>query len=584
LWLKYSASPDPKTSFSLPKMLRRFRRPLPLIYLVIIGLSLFAAVINNHPWSFDATTYRLPRTLYWWTAHHWYWIGTIDRRLDFSSTGFEWQMLPVMELTRGDRLLFLLSWLPILMMPGLVFLAFRALGVNGRSARRWMWLLPAGLCYSLQCSGLQNDGYSVNYVLSAIIFAGIAFKSGRSASFWLALLAISLLTGAKLSNVPLLLPLGLILLPALGRVKLTAWQILPMLAVLVICSFLPVAFECWKHTGDWTGDPGDQWKVRPTNPAGAILANLAEMTSDTLQLPLVPGSKHVDQLLIPLNHTRFMLWLEHSHLSFSGFHFGEMAYEGNMGVGCSVGLYTIFLLAGCWFVKGRSQALDVVATLPLAWRLAPWAGWISFLVLLAKLGSATTPRNGATFYPLLFISLLLLPKVATFERKKITGVAAGLGASMAVIVILLTPARPAIPVERIAQWFPWPVLKAAAAKYHVWTLLRDDLAPIRDQLPPDVKVLGYAGHFRDTSYGLWQPFGSRVIVELGLPVGSKSPVPPGLEYTVVNAEGIWERYQMKLDEWLALNHGKTIFEMSRNINLTSSETQYESWYLVKFER
>ena len=56
-------------------------------------------------------------------------------------------------------------------MPGLVFTAFRGLGVSGRSAWRWMWLLPSGYCFALQCSGLENDGYTVNYLLAAVVFA-----------------------------------------------------------------------------------------------------------------------------------------------------------------------------------------------------------------------------------------------------------------------------------------------------------------------------------------------------------------------------------------------------------------------------
>jgi len=581
-WLKASEPGRSTSSFPPARLRRRWLRPLPLIYLTVIGLSLAAALMNEHPWSFDAITYRMPRTLYWWTAHHWYWIGTLDHRLDFSSTGFEWQMLPVMELTKSDRFIFLLSWLPILLMPGLVFLAFRTLGVNGRSARRWMWLLPTGFCYALQCSGLQNDGYSVDYVLAAIAFGGIACRSRHAASLGFALLAVSLLTGAKLSNLPLLLPLGLILLPALASIRLANWKILLLLPLLAACSFLPLAFECWKHTRDWAGDPGDQWNIHPTNPVGAVLANVCELADDVMQLPVFPGSNHVNDLLAPFNNSAFMLWLQRSHLSFNGLHFGEMAYEGSAGLGTGIGLYAIILLVGSCFVKAQARPGGNLAALPLAWRLAPWFAWISFLVLLGKLGSAHTARNAATYYPLLFISLLLLPRVAAFERRKIAGVFAGVAAMMVIIVILVTPARPVIPVERLAQWFPRPALKSAAEKYHFWSNLRDDLAPIRSQLPAGVKVVGFGGGFRDTPYGLWRPWGSRVIVELGVPEGSKAPLPPGLAYAVLDARGIFQRYGMKLDDWLALNHGKIIFEMQRNTVLTSREPVYETWYLVRF--
>src|SRR6266566_7546396 len=84
-WLKATASVKKKSSCPCAaKWRRRFLRPLPMIYLGIAALSLVAALLNT-PWSFDAVSYRLPRLLYWWAAHHWYWIGTIDHRLDFSS-------------------------------------------------------------------------------------------------------------------------------------------------------------------------------------------------------------------------------------------------------------------------------------------------------------------------------------------------------------------------------------------------------------------------------------------------------------------------------------------------------------------
>ena len=112
------------------KFLRRLRQPLPLIYFVIVVLSLVGGSIYQ-PWSFDAVTYRLPRLLIWWADRHWHWIGTLDHRLDFSSCGYEWQMLPIIELTHSDRALFLLNWIPYLLMPGLIFLAFRMLGASG---------------------------------------------------------------------------------------------------------------------------------------------------------------------------------------------------------------------------------------------------------------------------------------------------------------------------------------------------------------------------------------------------------------------------------------------------------------------
>ena len=45
-------------------MFRRFRRPLPLIYLVVLVL-VFAGAISHAPTNYDGLTYRLPRMLNW---------------------------------------------------------------------------------------------------------------------------------------------------------------------------------------------------------------------------------------------------------------------------------------------------------------------------------------------------------------------------------------------------------------------------------------------------------------------------------------------------------------------------------------
>ena len=580
-WLRATASAGTKLNcFLAAKLRRRFLQPLPMIYFCIVALSLVAALFHT-PWSFDAVSYRLPRLLYCWVAHHWYWIGTIDHRLDFSSCGYEWQMLPLILLTHSDRLIFLLSWIPYLLMPGLLFFVFRALGVCGRSARRWMWLLPTGFCYALQCSGLQNDGYMVIYTLAFTAFVVLAHVRRCAIFLWLALLASALLTSAKLSNLPLFLPLGLLLLPVLRVVSWFNWKTLVIVFIAVGCSFVPQAFLCWKHTGDWTGDPSDQWNAHPRNHAGAFTANAIAMINDTVQPSVFPIAKKINAKLEPLNQTHFMKWLRWAQPNSDGVVFGDMVYEGSAGLGCGLGLYGLLLIIGVWFVKPVPR--NVSASFPWEWRLAPWAAWISLFVVMAEVAFSHVTRYCASFYPLMVISILHLPRVAALERRKIAGVVAGVGMLAVVPIILLTPARPVIPFERLAKIFHQHALQAVAAKYHYWAVMRDDLAPLREQLLPGTTRLGYAAGFRDTSYGLWKPFGSRVVVELGLPLGAKPPPPTDLEYAVVTANGLQSRYGQSLQDWLNLYHAEIIFEMKRSISLVSSDpATYDSWYLVRF--
>jgi hypothetical protein len=582
-WLKKTAS-SPNNFSNFAKWRRRLFRRLPLIYLTIAGLSLLAALVNPNPWSFDSMTYRLPRVLYWWSAHHWYWIGTLDHRLDFSSAGFEWQMLPLLELTHSSRFLFLLNWIPFLLLPWLVFLAFRALGVNGRSARRWMWLLPSGYCIALQCSGLQNDGYSVNYLLAAIAFAVSTFHSRRAAGLWFAMLATALLTGAKVSNLPLLLPLGVLLLPLLVRVPWLNWRLPVVLIAAIFCSFLPLTFLAWQNTGDWAGDPTDQWNVKTHGATGGLAANVILLARDATQPPLLPGSQRVNAALEKFNQSAFADWLRQSHGEFSRVRYGEMAYEGPAGPGFGLAFYVALLIAGIWFVKTTAtEASGSSASLALPVRLAPWLAWLAYAVYLVKLGSDHSPRIAAPFYPLLLVTLLRCPRVAALERKKISGVLAGLAAATVIPIIILTPARPLIPVSAIAGISHSTAINKIAEEYHFWDSLRDDLAPLREKLPHGVTRLGYAGGFHDTAYGLWQPLGSRVIVELGLPPGSHAALPPpDLTYAVVTERGIRERYQFNLATWLTRTDGEIIFTYPHNVMLDAhSPPKYESWYLVK---
>jgi hypothetical protein len=400
----------------------------------------------------------------------------------------------------------------------------------------------------------------------------------------LSVLAAALLTGAKLSNLPLLLPLGLLLLPALRRMNLFTWKIPVALVIVMLCSFIPLALLSWKHTGDWTGDPTDQWCIKARHPLGAVVANLVIVANDVAQLPVMPGFERVNSLVKTLEHHAepVLAWLIQSHGQFTGMGFGEMVYEGGCGFGFGLGIYTLFLVCGCWLVKIPQSHRQQQTAAPAAWRFIFWAAWISYGVYLSKLGSGQSARIAAPYYPVLFASLLQWPRVVRLEQKKISRVVSWLAALTVVPVILLTPARPLVPFQTLARMTGRPALEKIAGKYRVWNDLRDDLAPLRNALPADADTLGYAGAFRDTSYGLWKPFGQRVVVELGLPPGGNSKPPADLRYAVVTERGLQQRYRMDLKTWLDYAGGKVVFECQRNASLESrSAPQYDSWYLVR---
>ena len=261
-----------------------------------------------------------------------------------------------------------------------------------------MWLLPSGYCFALQASSIQNDGYSMNYVLAAIVFAVMAWKMGSVELWLMSMLASALLTGAKLSNVPLLLPLGVLLLPAIPRIKWATWKTPAMIVVALVCSFAPMAFLCTRITGDWAGDPSDQWDVKTHSLAGGMLANAALLADDVIQPPILPGSKRVAPALDAVTrHAGPLLdWMKRSHHHFGGLQLGDMAYEGSAGIGFGIGMYVLLLLVVAPFARARAGT-SCDCKPPLAWWIVPWLAWVSYAVYLMKLGSPHTARIAAPY-------------------------------------------------------------------------------------------------------------------------------------------------------------------------------------------
>jgi len=124
---------------------RRFRRPAPLLFLVLVLLSLASGLLYAGL-NWDANAYRLPRVLHWLGAGQWHWIRTADIRMNVTGCGFEWLSAPLLLFTGTDRFLFLINWTTYLLLPGLVFSIFTRLQVRPRVAWWWMWFFrPAGV-------------------------------------------------------------------------------------------------------------------------------------------------------------------------------------------------------------------------------------------------------------------------------------------------------------------------------------------------------------------------------------------------------------------------------------------------------
>ena len=211
---KYWGWTPPSWVFNWRKLQARFRRWLPACFLLLTFLVFLGSGFYP-PTTHEALCCRVPRVLHWLAEEHWHWIHSPNYRMNDRCCGLEWLTAPLLLFSRSDRGLFLVNFFPFLLLPGLIFSLFTRLGVRPRVAWYWMWLLPTGYNFLLQAGSLGNDTTPAVYVLAAMDFGFRAWASRRPADLWLSILSIALLTGAKVSNLPLLLPWAILIFPLL---------------------------------------------------------------------------------------------------------------------------------------------------------------------------------------------------------------------------------------------------------------------------------------------------------------------------------------------------------------------------------
>ena len=235
------------------KFRRRFRRPFPLAFLILAALAFLGGVLYP-PTNYDALAYRTPRVLHWLAAGQWHWIHTIFDRLNDRSCGIEWVSAPFIALLKTDRLLFLINVISFLLLPGLLFSVFTRLGVQRGVSRGIGCGLcqPAiVLCYRRAASAMICLAH--RSLLAAVDFALRAKNSRLPRDIFASILAAAMMTSAKTSNLPLLLPWAMAILPSLGLMFRRPLKTAAICALAVFASALPTMILNAKFSGDWSG-------------------------------------------------------------------------------------------------------------------------------------------------------------------------------------------------------------------------------------------------------------------------------------------------------------------------------------------
>lgn len=608
----------------------RFRRWLPAGFALLAFLVLLGGVLYP-PTNHAAFTYRTPRVLHWLTEGHWHWIHTPNYRMNNRACGFEWLTAPLLLFTKSDRSLFLINFISFLLLPGLVFSVFTRLGVRPRVAWYWMWLLPTGYNFLLQAGSVANDTFPTVYALAALDFGLRAWGSRRASDLWLSVLAAALLTGAKASNLTLLLPWAIVVLPLLPRLLRRPAATLVLLLLAAAVSFLPSAALNIRYCGDWSGLRLERTGMDMKSPVVGVWGNGLLFLKNFVP-PFFPFAGWWNQSALTVLPRAVVMPMVANFEQ--GFHvIGEMPTEDGTGIGFGLSVLVLaavlarlrrgdgvpparvepqgesgfqprqelggaptFLSAAS---RGGQSAVRGLAdknagappgSEPLAnggvprWlaRLVLLAPWGSLLAYCLKSGIVDAPRLISPYYPLLLPSLLLGVRQAEIVRRRWWRVMTGAVLLLAIPVVVLIPGRPLWPartaLSRLLSLKPGQRLVARALSvYGVYGDRWDSLAEVRALLPKAVEVVGFMGDGDDIDISLWRPFLSRRVEHILLEDTPGQIRQRHIQYAVVSG-GHLKANAVPLAAWL----DRTGAEWVATVTATQTLTQGpQPWYLVR---
>jgi hypothetical protein len=566
------------------KLRRRFSRPLPFCFLVLtvlifIGGALYAP--SNH----TGLSYRTPRVLHWLAEGHWVWIHTTNYRMNDRACGFEWLTAPLFLFLRSDRPIFLLNFVPYLFLPGLLFSICRTLRVYGRVAWQWMWIFPTGYSFLLQAGSAGNDTFPTVYALAGIHFALRAWKSGRVSDLWLSGLSGALLTGAKASNLPLLLPWAIALLPALPLLRRKPLWTFVIVTIALVVSFLPTAILNFLTLRDWSGLNIENAGMNMKNPVVGIWGNIFIFLLDNFLPPFFPMAGWWNQHALAILPQWMMRPMQANFES--GFHIvGELPTEDWVGIGFGVSVLAAASVIAAIANRNKSAA-DASLREPdqfrrMLIRLLLIAPWVSLLAYCMKSGMVTGPRLISPYYPLLLPALLVLRGQTLVVRQRWWNALVWLMLLLAFPVLIMTPGRPLWPAKTVLGKLHVSHPNSAAIDralkvYETYAIRPDPLANVRALLPPGLKVVGFMASEDDIEVSLWRPFGQTVVKDVLVTDTAEQLRARGLEYIVVG--GLHLKLRKKtLEQWLRDTGAEIVASTTATIKLGEGE---QSWYLAR---
>jgi hypothetical protein len=568
--------------FCWKKIRRRFRRPLPLCFTALAVLIFLGGALYP-PSNYTGVTYRLPRVLQWLAHGQWCWIHTPDFRMNDRACGYEWLTAPLLLFTKSDRALFLVNFIPFLLLPGLVFSVFTRLGVRARVAWQWMWLLPTGYNFLLQAGSICNDTFPAVFALAAVDFAARAWKSRRAADLWHSILAAALLTGAKASNLPLLLPWAILIFPVVPLLRRKPLAALVVILLAALVSFLPMAILNNHYCGDWSGAKLEPEFMVMKDPGAGLYGNTFQLLLANSIPPVFPPAGWWNEHA-PLFMPHFLTNAADKYFDSGFFSAGELPTEDWAGIGFGLSLLLVASVLTSFRIRKKNPATPAAGPVPNGLcRCVRLAAWISLLVFCLKSGMTTPARLIAPYYTLLLPSLLVGAGQTQIIRRRWWHWLSGGVLVLAFIALIVSPDRPLWPAKtiltRLHDSHPDQHLIARALRvYTVYSQRSDPLAGVRTLLPPEIKTVGFIGTEDDTDISLWRPFGGRRVEHFFL-TDPPEKIRERAEYVVVGEFNL-QRHGTTFDAWRLQSGAELVATTNATMKVNEG---LQPWYVVRFK-
>ena len=572
-----------RLNWNWPKLRRRFARPFPLMFLALALLAFLGGLLyppSNH----TGLSYRIPRVLNWIEAGQWHWIYAPNIRMNTRACGIEWLSAPFFLLFKSDRGLFLLNFIPYLLLPGLLFSMLTRLGVRARVAWSWMWVFPTGYVFLLQAGSAGNDAFPTLYAIAAVDFACRAWTSRRASELWLSGLALALLTGAKASNLPLCLTWLILVAPLwrLLREKPIGTSVTVVLILLV--SVVPTILLNLYYCGSWSGLKIEKPGMDMNNPFVGLWGNPLLLLVNNLCPPFFPMASWWNQHSLELlpGFLRQPL-VNNFEITFQ--YLWEIPTEDWAGVG--PGVTVLMLLSAGWAAARllrRHKAQAHFAPLsPLIWKLTLLAPWIGLAAYCVKSGMVTPGRLITPYYPLLLPALLIGAEQSGLVRKTWWRGLTWLTFLTAFVVLIVTPPRPLWPAKTLLTKLQAThpdnrLINRALATYTAYSIRWDPLAEVRAMLPPDLKVIGMVAGPDDLDISFWRPFGTHRVAHFGAHEDGFEQIKARQVQYVIVSDLHLQNEKVALTNWLAKARGEVLTNYSTTITVSSGPQKF---YVVR---